>query len=85
MEDPQVMDIGEADVPKLQTLLNAGLNIFAVELLAESWLRGLSEALHGKGLRFTFLARPESGKPDKLPVRFTIESVDQEPTSEAPQ
>jgi hypothetical protein len=66
--EPPPLDVGEVH---LQTLLNAGLNAFAVELLAESWYRdGVREAVGA--VAFTVKVRKQSGSTDTVPVRIAV-------------
>jgi len=63
-----IRDLG---VALFQPLLDAGLNVFAIELLAESYVRSKIPDLGP--IRFTVPTRKESGKSDKVLVRLTIE------------
>lgn len=65
-----VVDIGEVSA---QRLLDGGLNSFAVELLAESYVRTVLPAMD-RGVRFTIEAKNSKG--EKIKVRITLEPVE---------
>lgn len=64
-EQNEMIDLGE--VP-LQRLIDGGMNAFAVELVAESYVQTVRPALNAP-VRFTVRARGEK-------VRFTLEPAE---------
>lgn len=63
-----IRDLGEVT---LQQLIDCGVNAFAFELMAESYVRDVLPQIK-EGIQFTVMVRRESGKAERVPVRFTI-------------
>lgn len=72
IDSEEVADFGAGN---LQLLLNAGLNIFAIELLAESYVRSELPGLK-RPTRLTMPVRERSGMPKRRAVRITLETVE---------